>query len=661
MTPGHDRHRRRWITAIGAVVAIAATGTVVVATAGGSTSSRSPAAAGPTATITSRDLVQTDDQSGTLGYTDTRDVYNQLSGTVTWLPASGAVIGQDGLLYRVDGSGVYLFYGPEPMYRPFTSGMSDGRDVGELNRDLRAMGYDSWEAIDMSNVDHFQTATGDAIDRWQKAHGLDQTGELDLGRVVFLPGARRIETVELSVGGPATSSAPGGGATGSAGSFTAGSTGSSGGSSGTAASYEQSGAAHTVEVSFVRATSTATTPTTNTPTNTTASTTTTTTPPSTPPSSTTTPTTSSTTTTTTPSTPPSSTTTPTTSSTTTTTTPSTPTSSTTTPTTSTTTTTTPPTAARVPNVTGDSARAATSALIAARFTVAEKTKTVTDKGQNGVVLDQRPAGGSTVSKGSAVTITIGRYNARSQPSTGTSAGTTPMHSSPGLSGGGGAGNTWAGGSGAAGGAGSSGAGASGAGATGGAGALGAGASPGSASSLPPNVALVTTSTDMVVTVQLDASRQTEAVVGERVYVTLPSNAVAQGVITQVGRVAQTSSQSSGGGSSPGSGGNSTSGAGSAPQATIPVTISLRHARRLGSLDQAPVTVAFALTTTRNALSIPVSALLATAGGGYAVDVVESTGAVSRVPVTPGSFAGGLVQISGPGIAAGMQVRDTAGG
>jgi hypothetical protein len=165
----------------------------------------------------------------------------------------------------------------------------------------------------------------------------------------------------------------------------------------------------------------------------------------------------------------------------------------------------------------------------------------------------------------------------------------------------------------------------------------------------------------VVTVQLDASRQTEAVVGEHVYVTLPSNAVAQGAITQVGRVAQTSTQSSGGGSSPGSGGNSTSGAGSPPQATIPVTISLRHARGLGSFDQAPVTVAFALTTTRNALSIPVSALLATAGGGYAVDVIESTGAVSRVPVMPGSFAGGFVQISGRGIAPGMQVRDTAGG
>ena len=99
MTSGHRRHRRRGIAGIGAVVAVVAAGTVVVATAGGSTSSRSPAAAGPKATITSRDLVQTDDQPGTLGYTDPRSVYNQLSGTVTWVPQAGSVIG-DGLRAR---------------------------------------------------------------------------------------------------------------------------------------------------------------------------------------------------------------------------------------------------------------------------------------------------------------------------------------------------------------------------------------------------------------------------------------------------------------------------------------------------------------------------------------------------------------------------------
>src|SRR6516162_2320728 len=143
MTSGHRMHRRRWITGIGAVVAIAAAGTVVVATAGGSTPATAPATSGPTATITSRDLVRTDDQPGTLGYTDTRGVYNQLSGTVTWVPQAGSVIGADGVLYRVDGRGVYLFDGEIPMYRKFSSAMTDGRDVAELNRDLRAMGYDS--------------------------------------------------------------------------------------------------------------------------------------------------------------------------------------------------------------------------------------------------------------------------------------------------------------------------------------------------------------------------------------------------------------------------------------------------------------------------------------------------------------------------------------
>jgi hypothetical protein len=55
----------------------------------------------------------------------------------------------------------------------------------------------------------------------------------------------------------------------------------------------------------------------------------------------------------------------------------------------------------------------------------------------------------------------------------------------------------------------------------------------------------------------------------------------------------------------------------------------------------------------------VSALLATAGGGYAIDVVGPGGTVTPEHVTPGSFAGGYVQVTGAGIAAGMKIRDTA--
>ena len=165
----------------------------------------------------------------------------------------------------------------------------------------------------------------------------------------------------------------------------------------------------------------------------------------------------------------------------------------------------------------------------------------------------------------------------------------------------------------------------------------------------------------MVTVQLETSKQTEAVAGEHVEVTLPSGVVVQGRISRVGRVAQTSPQSgSSSNNAQSNGGNSTSGAGAAPQATVPVTIQLLHAGRLGSLDQAPVTVAFALATRHNVLAVPVSALLATAGGGYAVDVVNANHTTTRIPVTAGAFAGGYVEVSGAGITAGMQIADTAG-
>ena len=60
----------------------------------------------------------------------------------------------------------------------------------------------------------------------------------------------------------------------------------------------------------------------------------------------------------------------------------------------------------------------------------------------------------------------------------------------------------------------------------------------------------------------------------------------------------------------------------------------------------------------NVLSVPVTALLATAGGGYAVQ--EADAPHTLLPVTPGLFAAGYVQISGAGIYPGLQVTDSQG-
>ena len=59
----------------------------------------------------------------------------------------------------------------------------------------------------------------------------------------------------------------------------------------------------------------------------------------------------------------------------------------------------------------------------------------------------------------------------------------------------------------------------------------------------------------------------------------------------------------------------------------------------------------------NALVVPVNTLLALAGGGYAVEVVNTAGVHRLVPVTLGLFddAEGLVQVSGSGVRAGQRV------
>jgi len=55
------------------------------------------------------------------------------------------------------------------------------------------------------------------------------------------------------------------------------------------------------------------------------------------------------------------------------------------------------------------------------------------------------------------------------------------------------------------------------------------------------------------------------------------------------------------------------------------------------------------------LAVPISALVALAGGGYAVEVVHGT-ARQLVAVQTGLFSPTLVQVSGAGLAAGMRVE-----
>ncbi len=117
------------------------------------------------------------------------------SGTVTALPRPGSVVRRGGALYRVDGEPVVLMYGATPAYRDLQLGVEDGHDVRQLEHNLAALGFDP------GTVDtEFTSTTAAAVTDWQESAGLPETGAVELGRVVFLPGARRIGEHHTSVG-----------------------------------------------------------------------------------------------------------------------------------------------------------------------------------------------------------------------------------------------------------------------------------------------------------------------------------------------------------------------------------------------------------------------------------------------------------------------------
>jgi hypothetical protein len=131
--------------------------------------------------------------------------------TYTWLPQPGEVIRQDQPVYAVSDEPVPLLYGSIPAYRAFYAGMSDGADVGQLTRDLIALGY----GAGLPQGHHYSPATAAAVQRWQAALGLPATGEILLGEVVFEPGPIRVTSVTPSVG--ASTGAGGGSGSGGGG------------------------------------------------------------------------------------------------------------------------------------------------------------------------------------------------------------------------------------------------------------------------------------------------------------------------------------------------------------------------------------------------------------------------------------------------------------
>ena len=155
-----------------------------------------------------------------------------------------------------------------------------------------------------------------------------------------------------------------------------------------------------------------------------------------------------------------------------------------------------------------------------------------------------------------------------------------------------------------------------------------------------------------VTVPLNADLPTVRV-GEAISIVMPSNASTPGTVVAIGPPR----------TAPGAGGstgNSTAGSASSSTASPTagsdvLTVRPDRPAATGTADSVPVQVSLPTQSVSGVLAVPVTALLALAGGGYGVEIVTPSGTDRLVGVQTGIFAGGQVAISGSGVEAGTRV------
>ena len=147
---------------------------------------------------------------------------------------------------------------------------------------------------------------------------------------------------------------------------------------------------------------------------------------------------------------------------------------------------------------------------------------------------------------------------------------------------------------------------------------------------------VTTATQEV-RVQLKLAQQQLAEIGGEVTIDLPGGVTLTGSVTAIGVPTETQ------------------GASGDAETVIPVTITLAGGSDTAGLQQASVTVGFPSDSHEDVLSVPVDALIAIDAQTFGVELVHADGSTERVPVDTGVFVSGRVEISGPELAAGMDV------
>ncbi|MCP3989247.1 MAG: peptidoglycan-binding protein [Actinomycetia bacterium] len=106
------------------------------------------------------------------------------TGTVTSLIDLGSPVAAGTVLFEIDDEPTVALVGEVPAWR--SMGVDDvGVDVEQLETNLVALGYDS--TGDLAVDDTFTSYTATIVERWQSDIGVEATGMVSFGSVVFVP------------------------------------------------------------------------------------------------------------------------------------------------------------------------------------------------------------------------------------------------------------------------------------------------------------------------------------------------------------------------------------------------------------------------------------------------------------------------------------------
>ena len=160
-----------------------------------------------TVEVVRRDLIDTEEFTGTLGFGDPEPLHTNTSGIVTGhLPEEGEILDIGDTLFEVNSYPVVLLRGDRPMYRPFQRNMEDGPDVQQLELALVSMNIPGWG--DMTVDENFTPVTEDVVEEWQNRLGVEETGVIDMGFIVFIEEPIRISAVNVTVGQTVAAQSP---------------------------------------------------------------------------------------------------------------------------------------------------------------------------------------------------------------------------------------------------------------------------------------------------------------------------------------------------------------------------------------------------------------------------------------------------------------------